>query len=100
MPNIRCPPCAADLLELLDHLVFAVLGLLEHDLVELLDVVQALAAIRRCGCTSMQRMTSTMPCITISTPTIGISDLKGQTGGPIGLADECSFIIHDSLAKP
>ena len=31
--------------------IFAVLGLLEHDLVELLDVMQALAATRRCGCT-------------------------------------------------
>src|SRR4029078_1587980 len=46
-----------------------------------------------------QRHTSTMPWITMSTPTITISHLNGQTTGPLGLAGECSFLRRDRSAK-
>ena len=48
----------------------------------------------------MQRITSTMPCSTISTPTIGISHLNGHTIGPFGLAD--GMLVHQprQLGEP
>ena len=48
----------------------------------------------------MQRMTSTTPWITIMTPTNTMSHLNGHTIGPLGLAEECSFMRRDSSAKP
>ena len=41
-----------------------------------------------------------MPCSTIKQPTTGMSHLNGQTIGPLGLAEECSFIRRDNSAKP
>src|SRR5262249_1591685 len=46
-----------------------------------------------------QRITSTTPWITMRQPTITISHLNGHTIGPLGLAEECSFIRRDSSAK-
>src|SRR5262249_299413 len=48
---------------------------------------------------AMQRMTSTTPCATIRQPTITMSHLNGQTIGPLGLAEECSFMRRESSAN-